>query len=58
MMPEQFVLEGIHLDSGRPMNIVIRNDPAPNNILLIVQNKPVVQQCSLAAFAHWEKSMR
>jgi hypothetical protein len=49
----QFVLEGIHLDSGRNLNIVIRNDPesAPNGLLSILQHMPAVQQCSLAAFA-------
>jgi hypothetical protein len=52
-MPLRYVLEGTHKDSGRKMNIVIRNDPelAPNRLLKIVQHMPAVQQCSLAAFA-------
>ena len=52
-IPLRFVLEGIHGDSGRQMNIVIRNDPntAPNRLLSIVQHLPAVKQCSLAAFA-------
>jgi len=53
MMPLRFVLEGIHKDSGRQMNIVIRNshETAPNRLLSIVQHLPADKQCSLAAFA-------
>jgi hypothetical protein len=49
----RFFLEGIHLDTGRKLNIVIPNDPesAPNGLLSILQHMPAVQQCSLAAFA-------
>jgi len=52
-MPDRFVLEGMHLDSGRLINIVIRNRPqvSPNRLLSIVQNMPGAQRFSLDAFA-------
>ena len=44
----RYVCEGIHLESGRAMSIVIRDDPdsAPKRLLSIVEHMP---ECSLAA---------
>ena len=52
-VPSLFVLGGMHSESGRHINIVIRNRPevTPNRLLSIVQNMPAAQQFSLAAFA-------
>ena len=52
-VPDRFVLEGIHKDTGWPLRIVIHNDPkhTPDRLLSIVQNMPAAQQSSLPAFA-------
>ena len=45
MMPQRFVLEGIHKGSDRQLNLVIRNcqEYVPNSLLSIVKHMLAVQ---------------
>ena len=53
IVPDQFVVEGIHNETGRKLRIVLRNsaDFTPNRLWSIVRHMPAAQQGSLPAFA-------